>query len=162
MGGGKGKGERGLGLAGELPLLLLDCSGWQGGRQQDQQHGHHRQEESLTLGSIAVLGVVRQSSYLTCPARLAHALCTYVHRRCVQSISVPSPFCNIYILGIPATLKFYPNQHIIISRKIVEGTRGLFYTIGRSSLPTAETLRRRRRRKKNMIPKAQHRFCTMV
>ena len=27
---------------------------------------------------------------------------------------------------------------------------------------TAETLRRRRKRKKNMIPKAQHRFCTMV
>lgn len=102
MEGGKGEGERGLGPAGELLLLLLDCTGWQSRRQQDQQpghqQGHHRQEERLALGSIAELGVVRQSSYLTCPARLAHALCTYVHRRCVQSISVPSPFTNIYML----------------------------------------------------------------
>ena len=48
------------------------------------------------------------------------------------------------------------------NKNIAEGTQGPFYTIGRSSLPTAETLRRRRRRKKNMIPRAQHRFCTMV
>ena len=35
-----------------------------------------------------------------------------------------------------------------VTRNIVEGTRGLFYTIGRSSLPAADTLRRRRRRSK--------------
>ena len=48
------------------------------------------------------------------------------------------------------------------NKNIAEGTRGPFYTIGRSSLPTAETLERRRRRRKNVIPKAQHLFCTMV
>ena len=35
------------------------------------------------------------------------------------------------------------------NKNIAEGTRGPFYTIGRLSLPTAETLRRRSRRKKH-------------
>ena len=50
------------------------------------------------------------------------------------------------------------------TRKIVEGTRGPFYTIGRSSLPAADTLRKQHntRQGNNMITKAQHRFCTMV
>ena len=39
-------------------------------------------------------------------------------------------------------VSFYQNKNI------AEGTRGPFYTIGRSSLPAAETLRRRRRKKK--------------
>ena len=41
------------------------------------------------------------------------------------------------------------------NKNIAEGTRGLFYTIGRLSLPTAETLRRirRRRRKKTWFLK---------
>ena len=40
-----------------------------------------------------------------------------------------------------------------------------FYSIGRSSLPAAYILRRRRRKHtntQNVSPKAQHRFCTMV
>ena len=47
------------------------------------------------------------------------------------------------------------------NKNIAEGTRGPFYTIGRSSLPTADTLRRRRR-KKNLNPKAQHRETVPV
>ena len=41
-----------------------------------------------------------------------------------------------------------------LTRKVVEGTRGPFYTIGRSSLPAADTLRRRRRRINIMMIKA--------
>ena len=50
----------------------------------------------------------------------------------------------------------------VITSKIVEGTRGPFYTIGRSFLPTAETLRRTYYYYCKLIPKAQHRSCTMV
>ena len=34
------------------------------------------------------------------------------------------------------------------TRNIVEGSRGAFYTIGRLSLPAADTLRRRRKQEK--------------
>ena len=40
-----------------------------------------------------------------------------------------------------------PAPPLQLTRKVAEGTRGLFYTIGRSSLPAADTLRRRRKKK---------------
>ena len=40
---------------------------------------------------------------------------------------------------------------LLRTRKIVEGTRGPFYTIGRSSLPAADTLRRRRRKRRRKL-----------
>ena len=36
-------------------------------------------------------------------------------------------------------------KNIKVTRKVAEGTRGPFFTTGRSSLPAADTLRRRRK-----------------
>ena len=95
----------------------------------------------------------------TCVSKLAKdvewILVKYEHSEIVAGLSM-----------LPCTALNTNNKEktVKITRKVVEGTRGPFYTIGRSSLPAADTLRRRRRRKKtqNVNPKAQHRFCTMV
>ena len=60
--------------------------------------------------------------------------------------------------------EFYNDKHkrdTPNTRKIVEGTRCPFYTIGKLSLPVADTLTRQQQ-DNNLNPKAQHCFCTMV
>ena len=69
---------------------------------------------------------------------------------------------NIFLLGTSMVADRVIRKE---NKNIAEGPRGPFYTIGRSYLPTADTLRRRRRKHtntQNVSPKAQHRFCTMV